>query len=180
MCIRDSFYCIAKRQTNVTSIKIEDKLCQDSAEIIAEGCVDGLKTLSIISMGFDVIDGYCVNTILESISEVGIIEKLVLEGIRHLNGDGLPDIIMYCENLKFLSLKDIGMCPLFCLITRNVIGNSNIGEIRIENCDRNIKNLDLLLKEICSNDHVKILGLSGNRKSVKRIIPELVLSLIHI
>ena len=173
------FSCIAERQTDVTSITIEGDFCEESAEIIAEGCVDGLKTLIIESMSDDYIDGFCVNTILESISEVGIIEKLVLEGIRHLNGDGLPDIIMYCENLKFLSLKDIGMCPLFCLITRNVIGNSNIGEIRIENCDRNIKNLDLLLKEICSNDHVKILGLSGNRKSVKRIIPELVNMIIR-
>ena len=36
-----------------------------------------------------------------------------------------------------------------------------------------------MLKEICSNDHVKILGLSGNRKSVKRIIPELVNMIIR-
>ena len=39
--------------------------------------------------------------------------------------------------------------------------------------------MDVLLKEICSNDHVKILGLYGNNKSVKRIIPEIVNMIIR-
>ena len=170
------FSCIANRQTNVTSISIEGNFCEDSAEIIAEGCVDGLKTLNIESMS-DVIDGYRVDTILESISEVGILENLILGNIEYLNGNGLSDIIRNCVNLKQLHLDDIKFIPGTCYKIQNVIINSSIEEIRIEYCD--IMHLDVLLKEICSNDHVKILGLRGNGKSVKRIIPEIVNMIIR-
>ena len=177
-CAHGLFSCIAERQTNVTSIKIEDKLYEDSAEIIANGCIDGLKTLDIRWI-HNYMHGPRVNTVLESISEVGILENLILENILDFNGNGLLDIIRNCRDLKRLYLKEIEIPPGICNTLRNVIGNTNIGDIRIEDCDDNIKNLDVLIKEICSNDHVKILGLYGNDKSVKRIIPELVNMIIR-
>ncbi|CAN0437743.1 unnamed protein product [Ectocarpus sp. 8 AP-2014] len=106
-CRCDLFECLSRRSTDIESLMFWGESCADAYQAIADGCVQGLKKLTIASNPGSDMDGDRVDTVCEAVSEVGILESLEIDGAiadYDGGGDGLVRVLDTCP-LRSLSVN---------------------------------------------------------------------------
>ncbi|CAN0500636.1 unnamed protein product [Ectocarpus sp. 8 AP-2014] len=106
-CRCDLFECLSQRSTDIESLEILGESCADAFQAIADGCVQGLKKLTIASNPSSDMDGYKVDTVCEAVSKIGILESLNIDGAiadYDGGGDGLVRVLDTCP-LRSLSVS---------------------------------------------------------------------------
>lgn len=74
-CRCNLFRQLSRRSTDITGLTLTGGICREAADMIADGCVRGLKKLSVTHCMF-VIDAEVVETLCEAVADVGILEGL--------------------------------------------------------------------------------------------------------
>ena len=106
-CRCDLFECLSRRSTDIESLMFWGESCADAYQAIADGCVQGLKKLTIASNPGSDMDGDKVDTVCEAVSEVGILESLDIDGAiadYDGGGHGLVRVLDTCP-LRSLSVN---------------------------------------------------------------------------
>lgn len=108
-CRCDFVESLLRRSTDIENLQLDGEICHDSAQTIADGCVRGLKKLSITGHVAMPIDGHIVDTLCEAVSEVGILESLEIGEVGaeyEGGGNGLIHVLETCP-LRSLSVSAV-------------------------------------------------------------------------
>lgn len=79
-CRCNLFRQLSRRSTDMTSLTLTGGVCREAADMIADGCVRGLKKLSVTHCMF-MIDAEVVETLCEAVADVGILEGLEISKV---------------------------------------------------------------------------------------------------
>ena len=94
------FDCISKRSTDLVTLHLVGDTCEDTIQMIAESCVEGLKNLSITaSDSSDEINGTAVDVICDAVADVGILGVIEIGNVVSDNeewAEGLVRVLATC------------------------------------------------------------------------------------
>lgn len=100
------FDCITKRSTNLVELHLVGDTCDDTIQMIAESCVDGLKNLSITaSDSSEEIRGTAVDVICDAVADIGILEVLEIGNVVSDNEEWAEGLVRLLATCPISSLR---------------------------------------------------------------------------